>query len=218
MQGRQDIPGFIQAFTGDHRYIMDYLVEEVLQRQPETTRSFLLQTAILDQLTGPLCDAVTGQAGMAVRGWRLCSGATFFVVPLDDKRQWYRYHHLFAEVLHAYLMAEQPEQVAALHRRASAWFEQHGQAADAIRHALAAEDFAHAADLVERAFPAMARTRQEATMLGWFKALPEPLVRERPVLCNLYAGVLLQHGMLEDVDAWLRAAELGLDQRLSGGL
>jgi LuxR family transcriptional regulator, maltose regulon positive regulatory protein len=210
MQGRQDIPEFIQAFTGDHRYIMDYLVEEVLQHQTETTRSFLLQTAILGQLTGSLCDAVTGQADSSARLEAL-QRRNFFVVPLDDKRKWYRYHHLFAEVLHTYLMEEQPEQIATLHRRASAWFEQHGQAADAIRHALDAEDFAHAADLVERAFPDMARTRQEATMLGWLKALPEPLVRERPVLCNLYAGVLLQHGLMENVDAWLRAAEMGLD-------
>ena len=210
MQGHQDIPGFIQAFTGDHRYIMDYLVEEVLQRQPETTRSFLLQTSILDQLTGPLCDAVTGQADGSARLEALQRG-NFFVVPLDDKRQWYRYHHLFAEVLHAYLMEEQPEQVAALHRRASAWFEHHGLAADAIRHALAADDFAHAANLVELAIPVMVRTRQEATLLVWLKALPEPIVRDRPVLCNLYAGVLLQHGMVEDVNAWLRAAELRLD-------
>jgi LuxR family transcriptional regulator, maltose regulon positive regulatory protein len=210
MQGHQDISGFIQAFTGDHRYIMDYLVEEVLQRQPETTRRFLLQTAILDQLTGPLCDAITGQSDGSARLETLQRG-NFFVVPLDDRRQWYRYHHLFAEVLHAFLLAEQPDQVAELHRRASAWFEQHGQAAEAIRHALAAEDFAHAADLVERAFPPMVRTRQEAALLGWFKALPEALVRERPVLCNLYAGVLLQHNVLDDVDAWLQAAEQGLD-------
>lgn len=209
-QGRQDVTGFIQAFNGDHRYIMDYLVEEVLQRQPETTRSFLLQTAILDQLTGPLCDAVTGQANGSARLEALQRG-NFFVIPLDDKRQWYRYHHLFAEVLHAYLTAEQPDQLAVLHRRASAWFEQHGQAGDAIRHALAAEDFALAAGMIEQIFPAMARARQEDTMLGWLRSLPESVVQERPVLCNFYAGVLLQHGMMENVEAWLRAAELGLE-------
>ncbi|RPI97175.1 MAG: helix-turn-helix transcriptional regulator, partial [Chloroflexi bacterium] len=114
-------------------------------------------------------------------------------------------------VLSVHLMAEQPDQVAALHRRASEWYGQNGLAADAIRHALAAEDFERAADLIEQAFPIMVQTRQEATLLGWFKALPEPLVQERPVLCNLYAGVLLQHGMVEDVDAWLRAAEQRLD-------
>ena len=193
MQGRQELSGFIQAFAGDHRYIMDYLVEEVLQCQPEPVRSFLLQTSILDRLNGPLCDAVTGQEDGSAQLEALQRG-NFFVIPLDDKRHWYRYHHLFAEVLHAYLMAEQPDQVAALHRRASVWYEQHGSAADAIRHALAAEDFARAADLIERVFPAMTRSRQEATLLGWLKALPEALLRDRPVLCNLYAGALMQTG------------------------
>ena len=150
MQGREDIPGFIRAFAGDNRYIVDYLVEEVLQRQPERVRSFLLQTSILDRLNGPLCDAVTGQEEGNARLEALERG-NFFVVPLDDKRHWYRYHHLFADVLSAHLRAEQPDQVATLHRRASAWYEQHGSAADAIRHALAAEDFARAADLVELA-------------------------------------------------------------------
>src|SRR5881227_3643666 len=116
MQGHQDVPGFIRAFAGDHRYIVDYLVEEVLQRQPESVRSFLLQTAILDRLNGPLCDAVTGQPGGSARLEALERG-NFFVVPLDDKRLWYRYHHLFGEVLHAHLLAEtagQPDQVATL--------------------------------------------------------------------------------------------------------
>ena len=150
MQGREDIPAFIRAFAGDNRYIVDYLVEEVLQRQPDHVRSFLLQTSILDRLNGPLCDAVTGQEEGNARLEALERG-NFFVVPLDDRRHWYRYHHLFAEVLSAHLRAEQPDQVATLHRRASEWYEQHGSAADAIRHALAAEDFERAADLVELA-------------------------------------------------------------------
>ena len=131
----------------------------------------------------------------------------FFVVPLDDKRHWYRYHHLFAEVLRLHLMAEQPDQVAALHRRASEWYEQNGSPADAIRHALAGEDFERAADLVERIFPTMSRNRQEAILLGWLKALPEALIRDRPVLCNLYAGALMQTGEIQGVETWLLAAE-----------
>src|SRR6266568_1859221 len=166
MQGHQDVPGLIRAFTGDHRYIVDYLVEEVLQRQPAPVRSFLLQTAILDRLHGPLCDAVTGQAEGNARLEALERG-NFFVVPLDDKRHWYRYHHLFAEVLSAHLMAEQPDQISTLHRRASEWYEQNGSVADAIRHALAAQDFARTADLVELAVPALRRSRPEATVLGW---------------------------------------------------
>ena len=161
MRGREDVSGFIGAFAGDNRYIVDYLVEEVLQRQPERIRSYLLRTSILDRLSGPLCDAVTGQEdgrGML----EALERGNLFVVPLDDKRHWYRYHHLFADVLYAHLMAERPDLVPTLHRRASEWYEHNGSAADAIRHALAAEDFERAADLVEQAWPAMRRSRQEA--------------------------------------------------------
>src|SRR5438105_105912 len=210
MQGHQDVPGFIRAFAGDHRYIVDYLVAEVLQRQPEPVRSFLLQTSILDRLNGSLCDAVTGQEEGSERLEALERG-NFFVVPLDDKRHWYRYHHLFAEVLSAHLMAEQPDQVSTLHRRASEWHERHGSAADAIRHALAAQAFARTADLVELAVPAMRRSRQEATVLGWLKALPDELVHYRPVLSVDYAGALLSSGQLEGVEARLRDAERWLD-------
>ena len=141
----------------------------------------------------------------------------FFVVPLDDTRHWYRYHHLFADVLAAHLLAEQPDQVATLHRRASAWYEQHGSAADAIRHALAAADFARAADLVELAVPAMRRSRQEATVLGWLKALPDELVHVRPVLSVEYAAMLLVSGELEGVEARLRDAERWLDTTADRG-
>ncbi|GHO87536.1 LuxR C-terminal-related transcriptional regulator [Dictyobacter formicarum] len=210
MQGHQDVSGFIRAFAGDHRYIVDYLVEEVLERQPEPVRSFLLQTSILDQLSGPLCDAVTGQQEGHARLLALERG-NFFVVPLDDKRHWYRYHHLFADVLFAHLRAEQPDQVATLHRRASVWYEQHGSVADAIRHALAAEDFARAADLIELELPAIQRNRQEATLLGWLKALPDKMIPFRPMLCVGYAWVLLSGGELEAADARLQDAERWLD-------
>jgi LuxR family transcriptional regulator, maltose regulon positive regulatory protein len=185
---------------------MDYLVEEVLRHQPGPVRSFLLKPSILDRLHGLLCDAVTAQADGSAQLEDLERG-NFFVVPLDDQRRWYRYHHLFADVLQTYLQAEQPDQVAALNRCASMWYEQHGATSDAIDHALAAEAFARAADMIERAFPAMSRSRQEVILLGWLKALPEALIRDRPVLCNLYAGTLMQTGVMEGVDAWLLAAE-----------
>ncbi len=210
MRGREDIPGFIRAFAGDNRYIVDYLVEEVLQRQPEAIRNFLLQTAILERLNGPLCDAVTGQQEGNARLEALERG-NFFVVPLDEQRHWYRYHHLFADVLRAYLRAEQPGQVSLLHRRASAWYEQAGSVADAIRHALAAEDFERTADLIERAMPALRRSRQEAAVLGWLEALPEELFQRRPVLSVHYAGVLLASGKLEGVESRLRDGERWLD-------
>lgn len=209
MQGHEDIPAFIRAFSGDNRYIVDYLVEEVLQRQPEPVRRFLLQTSILDRLHGPLCDAVTGQTEGSVRLSDLEKG-NFFIVPLDDRRQWYRYHHLFADVLTAHLKADQPDQIGSLHRRASIWYERHGYADDAIRHALAAKDFTRAADLIEPVCPTMAKLRQEAAMLIWLKALPDELVRRRPVLSVWYAGALLTLGKSEGVEERLRDAESGL--------
>jgi LuxR family transcriptional regulator, maltose regulon positive regulatory protein len=216
LQGHQDVSGFIHAFAGDHRYIMDYLVAEVLQRQPEPVRRFLLQTSILERLQGPLCDAVTGQEESSARLEALERG-NFFVVPLDDKRQWYRYHHLFAEGLYAQLRAEEPEHVATLHRRASAWYEQQGAAAEAIRHALAAQDVARAADLIEMAVPALHRSKQEATLLGWLAALPNEVVHCRPVLSVGYAWGLLASGELEAAELRLRDAERWLEPRVDPG-
>ena len=210
MQGREDVSGFIRAFAGDDRYIVDYLVEEVLQRQPERVRSFLLQTSILDRLSGPLCDAVTEQEDGKVLLEALERG-NLFVVPLDDKRQWYRYHHLFADVLRAHSMEEQPDQIPILHRRASEWCEQNGLLADAVRHALAAEDFERAADLVELAAPTMFTGGQETTLFGWLKALPDELAPSRPVLSVWFAWALLFSGELEAAEARLRDAEGWLD-------
>jgi LuxR family maltose regulon positive regulatory protein len=210
IRSHQDVPGFIQTFAGDHQYIVDYLVEEVLRRQPESIRNFLLQTAILDRLNGPLCDAVTNQTGGKAQLETLQRG-NFFLIPLDDKRHWYRYHHLFADVLRMHLMAEQPDQVPILHRRASEWYEQNGSAADAIRHALAGGDFERAAGLIELAAPAMRRSRQEATLLGWMKALPDELFRARPVLSIEYVGALLSNGELDGLEDRLRDAERWLE-------
>src|SRR5438552_3455914 len=144
MQGRDDLRSFIAGFAGDDRYIVDYLVEEVLQR------------SLLDRLSGPLCDAVTGQANGATTLITL-ERANLFLVPLDDRRRWYRYHHLFADVLRAHLLDEQPDNVAVLHSRASGWFERSGEPAEAIRHALAAGDFERAANLAELAIRSMAQ-------------------------------------------------------------
>jgi LuxR family transcriptional regulator, maltose regulon positive regulatory protein len=210
MQQREDIAQFVRAFAGDNRYIVDYLVEEVLQRQPESVRTFLLQTSILDRFNGSLCDAVTGQQDSHSRLEAL-ERSNFFVTPLDDKRHWYRYHQLFADVLYAHLLAEQPDQVSRLHQRASAWYEHHGWADDAIRHALVARDFERAAGLIERAVPALRRSRQDATLLSWLKALPDTVLQCRPVLSANYGGVLLAGGALESVETRLRDAEQWLD-------
>ncbi|RPI29898.1 MAG: helix-turn-helix transcriptional regulator [Chloroflexota bacterium] len=210
MQGRSDTAGFIQAFTGSHRFVLDYLAGDVLERQPERVRNFLLHTAILDRLSGSLCDAVTVQEGSRAMLETL-ERANLFVVPLDDQRQWYRYHHLFADVLLAHLRETQPDLVFTFHRRASVWFEQNDLPADAIRHALAAEDFGRAAEMVELVFPAMNRSRQFATLLGWLKALPDELVRHRPVLSTEYALVSMSCGENESVEPRLRDAERCLD-------
>src|SRR5580700_6520630 len=215
MQGRDDVAGFIAGFAGDDRYVVDYLAEEVLARQPDRVQAFLLQTCVLGRLSGPLCDAVTGQGGGKAMLEALDRG-NLFLVPLDDRRRWYRYHHLFADVLQARLLDEQPGQVPDLHRRASAWYEQNGEPQVAIGHALAAEDFGRAADLVELAIPAMRITRQEATVRGWLEVLPlgvlpDEVVRVRPVLSVHFAGALLSGGEFEGVEARLRDAERWLD-------
>ncbi len=210
LQGRDDVAAFIADFAGDDRYIVDYLAEEVLQRQPEPVQRFLLQTSVLDRLSGPLCDAVTGQDNGKAMLAALERG-NLFLVPLDDRRRWSRYHQLFADVLRAHLLDEQPDHVPDLNRRASAWHERNGQPSEAIRHALAAGDVERAADLVELAIPAFRKRRQEATIRGWLDAIPSDVVRVRPVLAVGFIGVLMTSGEFEGVEDRLRDAERWLE-------
>jgi LuxR family maltose regulon positive regulatory protein len=214
MQGREDIASFIQAFTGSHRFVLDYLAEEVLQRQPEHIRSFLLQTSVLDRFCASLCKVVTTRED-AKEILDTLERRNLFLIPLDDQRQWYRYHHLFAEVLQAHLQEAQPDRVSMLHLRASEWYEQNGLRSDAIRHALAAKNFEGAAGLIELAWPAAEEgSIQPATWLGWVKTLPEELIRARPVLNVWYAYALLGRGEMEaaesrfkDAEQWLVSAD-----------
>ncbi|MBE0699478.1 MAG: helix-turn-helix transcriptional regulator, partial [Anaerolineaceae bacterium] len=210
MQGREDVPGFIKAFAGDNRYIVDYLVEEVLRHQPEHVRDFLIQTSILNRLSGPLCESLTGQENSNALLDTL-ERANLFIIPLDDKRQWFRYHQLFADVLRTHLVEAQPQQIPILHQRAGKWFEGNGLVSDAIRHALAARDFEWAADMIELAWPAMDKSRQSARWLEWVKSIPGKLLRTRPVLCIGYAWALLDSGKLEAGEVRLRDAERWLD-------
>ena len=206
MQGRSDVAGFIAGFAGDDRYIVDFLVEEVLGRQPEPVRRFLVQTAILDRLSGSLCDAVTDQQdGKAMLD--LLDRANMFVVALDDSRRWYRYHHLFADMLRAHLLNDSEHDAAELHRRASEWFAQNGEPAQAVRHALAAGDSERAAALVELAIPELRRNRQEAVLHGWLTAIPHGVVRVRPVLAVGFIGALMASGKFDGIDELLRDAE-----------
>ncbi|WP_217913518.1 LuxR C-terminal-related transcriptional regulator [Miltoncostaea marina] len=211
MRGRDDPSAFVADFAGDDRFVLDYLAGEVLERQPDDVRGFLLRTSILARLTGPLCDAVTGGGGGAAMLARL-ERANLFLVPLDDRRRWYRYHHLFADVLQVRLLDELPGEVAALHRRAGAWAEAAGDLPEAIRHALAAGDAGRAAALVERAAPAMRRARREATLGRWIDALPAELLRTRPVLATALVGTRMATGRFDGVAALLDAVE----QRLAG--
>ncbi|WP_138731504.1 LuxR C-terminal-related transcriptional regulator [Modestobacter excelsi] len=206
LQGRSDPAEFIADFAGDDRYIVDYLVEEVLARQSDQVRSFLLQTSVLTRLTGPLCDAVTGTDGGKAMLEAL-DRANLFLVPLDDRRRWYRYHHLFADVLQAHLHDEQIDAVAGLHRRAGDWYAAHGERADAAHHALAGGDAARAADLIELMLPALQQGRQEASIRRWLAALPAEVLRARPVLSIGYAAALMVSGETEGVEAHLRDAE-----------
>lgn len=210
MRDRKDISEFIHAFAGDNRYIVDYLVDEVLEHQPENVRNFLLETSVLDRLCGPLCDAVTVQAGSSGLLEALERG-NLFVVPLDDKRQWYRYHHLFADVLKTHLFEQQPTLVATLHLRASEWFEANDLTADAVRYAFLAEDMERVANLVELAWSAMDKSRQSATWLRWARQIPDEMVVKRPVLSVGYAWALLEAGELEAGESRLRDAEWCLE-------
>lgn len=206
MQGRDDVAGFIGAFKGDDRYIVDYLVEEVLQRQPADVHRFLLETSILDRLSVPLCEAVTGLED--ARGiLQNLERANLFLVPLDAKRQWYRYHHLFADVLRSHLMDRDPQLVPKLHSRASEWYAQEGQSDRAIRHALAANDMPRAAGLVELESEDDMRRHQPHRLIEWVKQLPEPLVRSMPVLSTYYAMAIQGMGQLERSASFLDDAE-----------
>ena len=189
MQGRSDTAAFVEAFTGSHRFVLDYLVEEVLLRQPERVRTFLLQTSILGRLCGPLCAAVTGQQDSGAVLAELERG-NLFVVPLDDQRAWLRYHHLFADVLRARLVDERAGQVSELHRRASDWFERNDLPAEAIEHALLARDVERAAALIEMVWLDMDLKYQTAPWLRWAQQLPDEVIKVHPVLCLGYAWAL----------------------------
>ncbi|WP_282949185.1 LuxR C-terminal-related transcriptional regulator [Cellulomonas endometrii] len=207
-----DGPGVLARITGEHRHLADYLGDEVLNRQPDELRDFLLRTSVLSRLTGPLCDAVTGTAGGAVRLEEL-DRAQLFLVPLDDERRWFRYHHLFGELLASRLTRERPAEVADLHLRAGRWWAERDEPAEAVRHALAGGDLHGAAALVEAAVPAMRRARQEATVRQWCDALPPDVVGARPALALGYAGALLAEGRLDGVAELLGHVEraVGVD-------
>jgi len=233
MRDHQDRSGFIRSFRGSNRYIVDYLAAEVFTRQPAHIQTFLLQTAILDRMCGPLCDAVLDITSADDGSGRndehpvasLLQASSFassysqivladlerdnlFVVPLDDDRQWYRYHHLFADVLrHRLTSGVSAETVASLHRRASRWYERQGLVAEAVQHGLTAADDARVADLIEQHGLRIIVGGQVQTVLGWLSALPDTLVRARPMLCTIHALALLFTNQLAAAEARIQDAE-----------
>ncbi|MBA3425414.1 MAG: helix-turn-helix transcriptional regulator [Rubrobacter sp.] len=209
MRKRSDVSGFVDAFKGSHRHVLDYLTEEVLERQPARVQTFLLETSILDRLTAKLCEEVTGGDDGQALLERL-EHANLFTIPLDDERLWYRYHHLFADMLRHRLHQGSPERVTCLHRRAAGWYERQRLVDDAIEHALAAEDNAWAAQLVEQNTEKTVMRSEGATLLRWLEALPEELVRSRPRLSIAHAIASLFGGRLEDIEPLLRNAERAL--------
>ena len=213
MQDRKDNASFIQAFSGSHRFILDYLVEEVLHHQPEVVRSFLIQTAILDRMCGPLCEALLRiPVGSGQETLEFLEHANLFTIPLDNERFWYRYHHLFSELLRKQLGQNfLPEEIARLHIQASEWYEQNGFPQDSIHHAFAIDDFAHVAKLAELNWPAMNESVQSIKWYGWLKKLPDEIIRTRPVLCVNFAWALLNAGELEAADAKMKDVEYWLE-------
>jgi LuxR family transcriptional regulator, maltose regulon positive regulatory protein len=219
MQDRADQAGFIAAFTGSNRFVVDYLAAEVLDRLPPSQRTFVLRTSILERMCGSLCDVVTEIENLNIEKPSFdrdnsqflleeLERANLFLIPLDDERRWYRYHQLFAEVLRERLARdESPAAVAELHRRASAWFEQQGLAAEAIRHALAAGDGERAAGLVEPIAMRLALEGQQATVAAWLAELPPDLRHTRPRLALAYACVAGFNADYAAAEAYLREAE-----------
>jgi LuxR family transcriptional regulator, maltose regulon positive regulatory protein len=207
LRGRPDPSGFITAFSGGDRHVADYLAAEVLERQPEELRAFLLRTSVLERLSGPLCDAVLEAQGSAELLGEL-EGSNLFVVPLDDRRQWYRYHQLFADLLRLQLRAREPGLVPVLHRRAAAWHQAAGNVDEAIGHASAAGDLAEAGTLIARHWATFWLGGQRATVARWLEGLPEEAILADPPVALITAWSRGFGGASKpETERWLAAAE-----------
>ena len=215
-QETADLTGFVQAFTGSHRFVLDYLIEEVLNQQPPDVHKFLLQTSILERMSAPLCDAVTDRTDSQAMLTRL-DRANLFLVPLDDKRRWYRYHHLFSDLLKSRLMRTLPDSGVLLHQRASTWYAAEHDLENAIAHALAAQDFERAASLVEQAVQNLDMQNQQAMLTAWVDSLPREILETRPWLCVYRAWGYYWTGRREMEEEWLQAAEKSIERTFEEG-
>ncbi|MGX9787572.1 LuxR C-terminal-related transcriptional regulator [Mycobacterium sp. MMS18-G62] len=210
LAGRRDAATFIRTFAGDNRHIVDYLMTEVLDSQPGQMRSFLLRTSVLGRLSGELCDAML-QTSDSAQVLERIERENLFVVPLDMSRRWYRYHHLFGELLRAELNRSEPDLVAALHRRAAAWFEAEGLVDEAVRHLAAAGDFAESADLIAADWVNEFKGGGLSTVSAWLDLLPDEFVRQDPRLSAARAWIALQVGQFDDAEVWIEAIEAATD-------
>lgn len=209
MRGGNDTAGFVKAFTGSHRFILDYLIEEVLDRQPPDIQDFLLKTSVLERMNAPLCDAVLKRRDSQSVLVQL-ETENLFLIALDDERRWYRYHHLFADLLYGRLGQRLPDQVAPLHRQASEWYEKNGLLKEAVRHAFLSGDFDQVAHLIGENALAMAYHGELKALVCWLEELPAETVQAKPQLCIAHAWVLGFSGRLQDGEAWLQKAEQAL--------
>jgi LuxR family transcriptional regulator, maltose regulon positive regulatory protein len=206
MQGQDDVTAFIDTFTGSHRLVLDYLIEEVLEQQSENDQEFLLKTSILDKLNGSLCDTLTGRKDSQQQLERL-EQANLFLIPLDSERIWYRYHHLFADLLRQKLIQSQVDDLAYLHQEASKWYQQAGFIQDAIHHAIATGDHKRTAALLEESWPDWYESSSQVIWMKWVSSLPDEIVFDRPLLGIAHVQALLHFGQLEEADRRLKDVE-----------
>jgi LuxR family transcriptional regulator, maltose regulon positive regulatory protein len=207
MQGKEEPADFIKAFTGSNRYILDFLSEEVIQHQPKTTQTFLLHTSILDRLSGSLCDAVLGEAQNSAQLLVELERKNLFLIPLDNERQWYRYHHLFSGLLFQFLRQSQPEIIPKLYERAATWLEQNGYLENAIGYALKAQNYELATRLMLQIKNNLWNRGEVHLLLNWLNTLPEELVTSQPELCLAYGGSLLLLGYFDATEKWWQLVE-----------
>ncbi|MCK4345208.1 MAG: hypothetical protein KAX05_07960 [Bacteroidales bacterium] len=206
MQGREDISGFIEAFAGDNRYIMDYLIEEVLNIQSEDVKDFLLLTSILEQISGPLCDAVLNRNDSQLILESLEKN-NMFIVPLDTERNWYRYHHLFADLLKQRLQLRKKENIKELHNKASLWFEENEIYALAIDHGLEAGNYEKAMQLLDGIVEKIWKSGQHTAIMKFGELLPDDIIEKNPNFCLFYSWILIASGRMQEAEKFLNAAE-----------
>jgi len=207
MQGREDISGFIQDLKGDNRYIMDYLMEEVLKIQSDDTKEFLLQTSILSQMSAPLCNAVLNRTDSQLVLEKLDRN-NMFVIPLDDERNWYRYHHLFAELLKQRLRLRDNTVICELHNKACEWFDHNNMNELAIEHSLEIKNYEKCIQLLGKAAEDMWQNGLHAAILKYGDLLPDELIKTNPEFCLYYSWILISAGQIQKAEPFLESAEL----------